>query len=451
MEIVIVGGGKVGERLCVDLANEGHDITLIDTNPEKIENFIEAVDIKGVIGNGAVLDIQMEADVPSCDVFVAVTPQDETNIMATIIAKRIGANFCVARVRNPQYTKQIDFVRKELGISLMINPEQEAAMEIIRAFDFPSALEVELVARSTARIVKMRILPGSRLDGQTVAEIRRRFPDLFICIVQRQTEVFLPDGNTQLQAQDEIHVVGARETLAAFIRQAGFDNKRFRSALIVGGGRIARYLIPLLLKRNVRIKVIERDREAGSQLAADFPEAEVIVGDGTSQSFLREERFLNYDTLIALTNIDEENLLLAMFAGQQGVQKTITKVNRTDLLNVVAPDSVDTVITPKDAVADMMIRVVRSLQESRDAELYGYTRLANGTVEVLEFIAGEGTPLLGVPIEQMRLRPGVLVGLILRGTQLLVPSGSDRLEAGDHILLISMADLKVRQLDEILA
>lgn len=449
MEIVIVGGGKVGERLCVDLANEGHDITLIDIKPEKIENLIEYVDIKGVIGNGAVLDIQIEADVPACDVFIAVTPQDETNIMATTIAKRIGAKFCVARVRNPQYTKQMDFVHKELGISLMINPEQEAAIETIRAFDFPSALEVEPVARSTARILKFRIEPDSRIVGQTVAAIRQQFPDLLICIVQRQQEVFLPEGNTLIQALDEIHVVGSRETLIAFMEAVGLEGRRFVSSLIVGGGRLARYLIPMLLKRDIRIKVIERDKETAANLAVDFPEIEVIVGDGTSQSFLREERFQNYDTLIALTNIDEENLLLSMFAGQQGVLKTITKVNRTDLLNVIAPESIDTVITPREAISDMMIRVVRSLQESLGGELYGYTRLANGMVEVLEFIVGEEASLIAIPIDQLQLKQKVLVGLIMRGSELLVPTGNDWLEAGDHVLIISMAMEKIRRLEEI--
>lgn len=450
MEIVIVGAGKVGEELCVVLVNEGHDVTLIDKDSEKIETFIEKVDIKGIVGNGAVLDVQLDANVPDCDVFIAVTPQDENNIMATVIAKKLGAKYCVARIRNPEYVTQMDFVRAELGIDVIINPDQEAALEIIGIFDFPSALQVEPLAGGKVNIIKVRIENDSELVGSTVAGVRQKVPDLIICIIQRKNQAFIPNGDTVFLLFDEIYLVGDKNAQNEFCRLAGVEVRPFKSALIVGGGRIARYLIPYLLRRSVHTKVIEIDKEAAGQLAVTFPKVEVIVGDGTSQSFLKEERLKNYDTVISLTNVDEENLLLSMFAGQQGVRKTVTKVNRTDLIRVLDPENIDTIITPYGTVADLMVKFVRELEQSRNASLCGYARLANNTMEVLEFNAMEANRAVGIPIRNLKLKGNLLILLLLRGDLLIFPKGSDQIASGDQVVVLNQVPQNVRELDDIL-
>lgn len=449
MEIVIVGGGKLGSALCQDLANEGHEIVVIDQNQDKIDSLIENIDIRGVQGNGSTIEIQKEADVPRADVFIAVTPNDETNLIAATTANRLGAKFTIARVRNPEYARDLSFYQKELGIGMLINPDAEAAADITRAFDYPAALTIEPFAGGMVDIVQIRVNPGSAITGRNLAEIRAEIPELLLCAIDRDFETIIPKGNTTLEEHDTIQMVGRPKAIHQFSRLCGHKNERWRTALIVGGSRIAYYLIPDLLKRGVRVKLIEYDATVAEHFAINFPDAEIIIGDGTDQKFLRQMHIANHDVAIALLNIDEENLMLSLYARQQNVPKTITKVNRRELLKLIDKDLLDTIVTSHISSNDRIIHYIRSREKTVSSNLETYARLNSEKTEALEFIAHKNAKICRATIAELRFKPNILVAHIMRGIRRIIPSGADQIREGDRVLVVTLGH-RIAELDDIL-
>ncbi len=449
MEIVIVGGGKLGYALCRDLVIEGHEIVLIDKDPIRIEAFQEELDIRCILGNGSAREVLLEADVPQCDVFIAVTPSDETNIIAAAIANRIGAGFSIARVREPEYASDHHFFQNELGIGMLINPDAESAADIVRAFDYPAASAIEPFEDGKVNLVTIRVNNGSEAVGLTPARIRSIIPDLLLCVLERQHTPIIPTGQTELMTGDAVQLLGTRNAVDQFSRLCGHPNRNWTSAFIIGGRRINYYLLPELIKRRIRVKVIEVNRETANKLAARFPDVKVIIGDGTNQRYLQEMRLANYDVAVALTNIDEENLVFSLFAHQQGVHKTITKVNRRELTKLLDSSSLDTIITPHLSSTDVIIRYIRSHEKSRDTKLEAYARLSAEKTEAVLFIAQAKDKVCSKPIKDLRIKAGVIVGHILRGNERIIPSGNDQIQALDHVLIISLKH-QIGLLDEIL-
>lgn len=449
MDIVIVGGGKVGEELCYDLAQEGHDIVLIEKNPDRLEFLIDQADIRGVMGNGAVYQLQLEAGVPKCDLFIAATPLDETNLISAITAKRIGAKYVIARVRQPEYMEQMHFLRESMGITLTINPEMEAAKDIVRNLQYPNALDVEPIANGKSQIVQFLVPKGSDYEGKNLAFIRKRHPHILICVREREGDVRIPTGDMTVEGGDIIHVIGENSAIRRFYNALRVGIKKIHSVLIVGAGKITRYLLPELLRLGFRAKVIDSNLAICNDFATDFPEVEVVHGDGTNQAFLREERVSLYDALVSLVPIDEENILLSLFGTQQGVLKTITKVNRTDLVKVIEQFNLGTVITPRLLVANTIIRFVRSLQSSKDTKIDSFVRLAGNRVEGVTFTIVDDCKATDIPIKFMVLKDNLMIAMIKRGAELLFPSGEDRLLVGDQVLILSM-DQILSDIDDIL-
>ncbi|NLZ55515.1 MAG: Trk system potassium transporter TrkA [Clostridiaceae bacterium] len=455
MNIVIVGAGKVGETLCVDLVAEQHDIVLIDLDEERLEHMIAIADITGVVGNGALYDIQQEAGVASCDVFIAVTPSDETNIIAAITAHTLGARHVIARVRSPEYSLQMNFLRERLGIRLMINPDLEAARDIERMILLPSAQQVEHFEQGRVNLAAF-LLPGdTELNGVALRDLTLKNGRVIVCIIERDGEVIIPDGNARLLHSDIVYVTGKPRDLEQFQRRAGLLQKPIRSALIIGGGRITRYLLPRLQRLRIQIKVIEVNPEIADALAADFPDVEVICGDGTDQMFLHEERVAGFDAVIALTGIDEENILVSLYASDLGVRRTITKVNRIHLMRLmckVAPQTthaLQSVVTPHHLIADRTIRYIRSIRERRGSNIDAFYRLADARVEALQFHVVEASRATGIPLMELPLRSNLLLALIQREGQLIYPGGNDVILPGDHVLVIT-TQRNISTLDDIL-
>ncbi len=449
MEIVIVGGGKLGASLCKDLAYEGHEVVLIDKVQTVVESFTDDLDIRGIIGNGSSREVQLEADVPDCDVFISVTPTDETNLIASIIANRLGAKFSIARVRSPEFADDLDFFKKEVGVDMLINPDALSATEIVRGFDYPSASMIEPFADGRVTLVKIRVNHGAPIIGRTVASIRASIPDLLLCVIERNFKVVMPTGSTIIQEDDQIQLTGEAAALDEFSHLCGHANRRWHSALIVGGSRISFYLIPALLDRGINIKLIESNPDTANRLAIAFPQIQVIIGDGTNQKFLREMHLANYDVAIALTHIDEENLMFSLFSHQQGVRKTITKVNRSELTRLLDPENLDLVIVPHVNAGDVIIRYVRSQEMSKGSALESYARLSTEGVEASEFIVGEGDRVTRTSIQNLQLHQGIIIANILRGPRRIIPSGADVLGPGDHVLIVSTGR-RLLQLDDIL-
>lgn len=437
MEIVIVGAGKMGMELCKSLALEGHNITLIEKNPERLQLVLEAADINGVLGNGSFYEVQNRANVATCDMFIAVTEGDELNIIACVIADKMGAKYTVARVRTLEYAEQMDFASKNLGISLMVNPEREAAREIFRTLQFPAALNVEPFAHGHVNMVQLVVPTNSPLIGMNMIAFRQHFPGLIIAIIQNRDTSVIPQGNTVLNEGDHFYVLGEHRDLRRLYSSLG-GLTRISSVLIVGGGRIARYVLDMHRKTSKHIKLIESNEMIANDLAEEFPNIEVILGDGTDQELLREENISAYDCVMSMTGIDEENIILSMFAASTGVKRTITKVNRTALLPIAYSVGVQTMITPVNLGATAIIRYVRSISNAaQSSNIEALYRVSNSDVEVMQFFARPSFNAINQPIVDIPFRSGVLVALIVRNHEIIIPTGNDKIAAGDRVLIVS--------------
>ncbi len=436
MQIVIVGAGKVGTALCANLSSEGHDITLIEREPGKLQDLLDRFDILGLVGNGSFYDVQKEAKVDSCDIFISVTPEDEVNIISCVIAKKMGAAQTIARVRTPEYASHMGFVRENLGITRMINPEMEAAQEIYRMIQFPSALSVEPFSNAHVNFVELPIQHNSLLNGMSMIEFRQRFSGLLGGILLREDATIIPGGATVLHEGDRFFVTGKRDDLSCLYKSLG-TLERIRSVLIIGGGRITYYLLDLLRNSRIQIKVIEHKEIVALDLADQFPHVDVIQGDGTDQNLLIEENIDAFDCVITMTGIDEENVILSMFANSKKVPRTITKINRTTMLPILNNVGLQSIVTPAEIMATTIVRIVRSVQNAAASNIEALLRLPNGSAEVLQFYVRSSSESIGKPLVSLDIKSDTLIGLIIRKEQLIFPTGQDQIYPGDHVIVIT--------------
>lgn len=449
MNIIIAGGGKVGEVLCSELSSEGNDIILMEKNSKRLNALISKYDITGIVGNGASYDLQMEANVPKCDIFIAVTSQDEINIMSATIAKKLGAKYTIARVRNPEYTKHLDFVRESLGITMMITPELESAKDIMKVIKYPTALSVESFANNRVNLVELKIKANSPLRDMSLKNFRTRYGNILVAIIQRGDEVLIPSGDDFLREGDHIFVVSSLKEVNKFYKLIGDNRAKMKSVLIVGGGRITYYLINMLKEYKMDIKVIENDPEKARELSDVFPNIMVIHGDGTDQEFLEEERLEAYDVFISLTGVDEENIITSLYASQKNVKKIVTKVNRTLLLKIFGTMGLQTVVTPKRVIANSILQFVRSLTNTSVSNVEALFRLADNQVEALQFKVKETSRVINKPLEILPIKNHLLIAYIIRGKKLIVPGGQDVIKPNDHIIVITK-EKKYDDIDDIL-
>ncbi|MGV8907022.1 MAG: Trk system potassium transporter TrkA [Acetobacterium sp.] len=449
MNIVIAGAGKVGEVLCSDLTSENHNIMLIELNEARLDQLINLYDISGIHGNCAMFDIQTEASVDTCDVFIAVTKNDETNLIAAITARKLGAKFTVARVRDPGYSKQMTFLRESLGITLIINPELEAAQEIARTLIFPSALQVESFEHGRVNMIEVVLQKNTAPVGIKLKDHKGRFGNVVICIVIRNDQVTIPDGETILLAEDHVMVTGSPREVRTFSKLCQSDLIKINSAVIIGGGRLTDYLLSRLIKMRMKLKVIEIDTANADRLAIKYPQAEIIFGDGTKQAFLDEEHFTDYDAVIPLTGVDEENILIAIYAYRMGVKKTITKINRTDLLKVLDNVGLQSIITPKRLIANHIIRFIRSTENSQGSNISAFYRLLDGRVEVLQFKVKGTCREVDIPLMDLKTKPGLLIACIVRNGKIIYPNGTHRILPNDDVIVVTTKHKNFQDIDDI--
>jgi trk system potassium uptake protein TrkA len=449
LEIVIAGGGKVGSALCLDLAAENHNIVLIDIKPEVVDNLIDASDISGIAGSCTSLDIQMKAGVGNCDVFIAVTESDEINIIASIIARKLGARQTLARVRNPEYSENFEFVRENLGISMMVNPELETARAIARSIRFPSCLGIETFANGRVQMVEVRIEKGSAFDGMQLSNFRKNHGTALVCVVKRGEDVHIPGGSFILREGDLLHVTGFGRELDVIYKEAGHFTRKIRSVMIVGGSRITRYLLRILEQTRISVCVIDQDEEKARLLAEEFKNAKVIVGDGTDQAVLEEQNIGSYDCYVALTGIDEENLVTSLYAAHRKVPKIITKINRKQLLHIFMDQGLQTVFTPARLVSDIIIRYIRSLNSALESKVEAMYRIADGRAEALQFEVLKESRATGIPLKDLKLKKDILIAYIIRGNQLIFPTGDDEIHPGDHLIAVT-TECNFDEIDDLL-
>jgi trk system potassium uptake protein TrkA len=445
LKIIIVGGGKVGSVLCQDLAAENHDVVLVDRDAQVVETLVGAADIAGFVGNGANPELLREAGVSDCDTFIAVTESDEINIIASIVAHKLGAKDVLARVRNPEYSSQLSFVQENLGISMLINPEMEAARAIAQSLRFPSAISIETFADGRVHMVAVRVSPGSRLHGMQLSRFRELYGMVLVCVVQRGDEVIIPDGSFVLREGDLLHVTGPIKELTVLSKVAGCFTRKIHSVMIIGGSRITRYLLRIIDHSGLSVCIIERDRAVAEELSGEFAGVKVIVGDGTDLSVLEEQHIEDYDCLVALTGIDEENLITSLYAAKMNVPKIVTKVNRTPLVRLIGDIRLQTIITPKRLVADKIIRFVRAASAVRESKLEEMHRIVDGRVEVLQFEVLKNSAVTRKPLKNLQLKKHILIAYIIRGDNLIFPKGADTIRPGDHVIALTTE----REFDEV--
>lgn len=438
MKIIITGCGKVGYTLAEQLSEEGHDITVIDQKESKLENVSTNLDVIGVAGNGTSYRVQEEAGVEEADLMIAVTDRDEINLLACLIAKKAGNCQTIARVRNPEYYQEIGFLKEELGLSMVINPELAAAAEIARLIQVPSAMEIDTFAKGKVNLVKFEVPKNCAWDGMVISEISNRFgSDLLICIIERNDQVIIPDGNTYLRGGDKISVIIPPERMNGLFLKLGISHKIIKDVMIAGGSKIAYYLSEQLLKSRIRVKIIELSHERCEELSEHLPEAMIIEGDAASETILNEEGIQNMDAFIALTNFDEENIMLSLFANKVSDAKLITKINRIAFEGVINEIPIGSIISPKNLTAEYIIRYVRSMQNSMGSNVEAVYRMVHNKVEALEFYVKEDSSVTNVSLAELTLKPNLLICAIVRDGKRITPSGQDMILKGDSVIVVT--------------
>lgn len=437
VEIVIAGGGKVGETISEELAREGNDIVLIEIKAGRLEQIINKIDITGLAGDGAEIDNLVEAGVRDCDMFIAVTAEDETNIISAIIAKELGAKYTIARVRDPKYTNHIEFVRESLGINMVINPELEAARHISRILEYPETLRIEQFEKGRVSMVELVIKENGPLIDTPLVQFRENYGDVLICAITRDYETIIPSGDTVLRKGDHLYVTGAQSDISRFYQKAGYKEEKIDSTLIIGGGGVTYNLLNLLKDKDMDIKVIEIKEEKAIDLSYEFPDVVVIKGDGTDQDFLDEERIRSFDSVLSLTGIDEENIVNSLYALSIGINKVITKVSRTGLLKILGNIDLQSIVTPKQLITNKILRFVRSISNTTVSNVEELVRIADNEVETLQFLVKATSRVVGVKLKDLDTKAELLVAYIIRGDDLIYPSGEDEILEGDHVLIVT--------------
>ena len=452
MKILIVGCGKIGGGLIRSLADEGHDIVAIDSSAEVLERLTNVYDVMSICGNGADSDILLEAGVENADLFVAVTAGDELNMLACFLAKKLGAKYTIARIRNPEYNdRSLFFLREKLELSGSLNPEQLAAQELFNLLKFPSAVKVETFSRRYLEMAELKLKAESVLDGVALKELKDRFgAQVLVCCVGRGEEVFIPGGDFRLKSGDRIGVTAPPAELSKFLAAVGILKKKSRSVMLIGGGRTAHYLAEKLITIGCNVTVIEQDEARAAELCEAIPKAVVLLGDGAQQELLIEAGLRSTDALVALTGMDEENILLSVFAASQGVEKSIAKVNRDEFISMADGLGVDTVVSPERLTSDVLVSYVRALQNSMGSNVEMLYQLMGGKAEALEFNVVENERFTGIPLKDLKLKDGILIAGILRERKPITPSGEECILAGDKVVVVAAGDKRLSDLSDIL-
>ena len=452
MNIIIVGCGKVGTTIAEQLSREGHDITVIDTKNSAVNHVTSLNDVQGLCGNGTSYSVQKEAGIEKADLLIAVTGMDEVNLFCCLIAKKAGNCQTIARVRNPAYYSEIGFIKEELGLSMIINPEWAAANEMAKLLQFPSAIEIDSFSRGRIELLRFRLNADSPLCSRMIKDVGSTFHklDVLICIVERGNEAIIPSGMFVLQEGDIISVVMSSSHANKFFGQMGIESDQVKNTMIVGGGKISYYLAQRLLDMKIQVKIVEKNPEKCGQLCETLPKAIIIQGDGTDRALLEEEGIEDTEGFVSLTDIDEENVMLSLYAKTASRAKTITKVSNTTYDTIIDSLDVGSVIYPKNITAEYILQYVRAMHNSEGSNVETLYRLVDGKVEALEFVIKEKGPVTDIPLQVLSLKKNILLCAISRNSRIIIPRGQDTIQVGDSVVVIT-STLGLKDINDILA
>ena len=438
MNIVIIGLGTIGKTVLKSLSGMEHTITIIDEDKEKVEHLIEKYDVFGVVGNGACLEIQKEANMGDADLAIVLTNSDELNVFACLVAKNVGVKNTIARVRNPDYREQIIEMKEQLGLSMIVNPEKETAEEIFNLINLPSVSQMEHFAKGKVLLAEIIADKSCTLIGETLISLGKKLKTkVLVCAVQRGDEVFIPSGNFMFLVGDRIHFTSDAKSLHDFLAEVNLNKSPLKKIMIVGGDRIGYYLAEELSQKHLSIKLIENDRERAEFLADALPKVTVIHGNGTQHDLLIEEGIDAVDAFVALTNIDEENMIVSMFANKMGVSKSITQIKSDELIDMLGELGIKNTVSPKRIVADRIISYIRAISNKRGSNILTLYRLVNDRVEALEFDARTQESFFDKPLRTLKTKENCLIACIIRDGQVIIPDGNTCIKLGDNVMVVT--------------
>lgn len=438
MKIVIIGLGTIGETVLKSIDRDIHTITVIDRHKEKIESVIERYDVFGVVGNGACRDIQEEAGVSDADLVIVLTKSDELNILACLVAKNIGAQNTIARVRNPEYRSQILDMKDYLGISMIVNPEMDTAREIFNLINLPSIAQIERFAKGRALLVEIVPEKNNVIIGETLISLGKKLKTkVLICAVQRGAEVIIPTGNFSIEAGDRIYFTADANSLSAFLTEINLVRSPLKKVMIAGGDKTGFYLADTLSDKGYKIKLIEKDKARAEELAVLLPRVTVIEGNGTQHDLLIEEGIEAMDAFVALTSVDEENMIVSMFANKMNVRKTITQISGDNLYAMLGELGIQNNVSPTNIVANRILSYVRALDNKRGSNVLTLYRLVNNQVEALEFAVKTQSKILDIPLKELTVKKNCLIACIIRGETVIIPNGNSTIEVGDNVVVVT--------------
>ena len=452
MNIIIAGGGKVGKTLAKQLADEGHNLTIIDQNQRVLENTVELFDAMGVAGNCASMEVLKSAGVEEADLLIAVTDADELNLLSCMTAHGMNEKIhTIARIRNPEYTDQIMTMRNVFPLSMTVNPERQTAVEIERLLKYPGFLRRDAFAKGRAEIVELRIEKDSKLCNIPLMEMRNMVKShVLVCAVLRSGTAIAPSGNFVLQEGDRIFVTAAHNELTKLLRSLDIMPRRVRRVLLCGGGRVSFYLASMLEKSGIDVYLLEKNPERCVELAELLPDTDVILGDCSSQAVLDSQGIDQCDAVVALTGLDETNMIISLYAASRGVRQVITKLSRAESNSIADAFSLGSRISPRELSCNDIVRYVRAMENQTGAAVSVHT-IADGQVEAMEFLVDASTRNCGVPLKEMKLKSGVLLAGIIHGTRNQIPGGDSCFQPGDTVIVVTSGRGKLQSINDIFA
>ncbi len=438
MNIIIVGCGKVGQEITARLNEKGNNITVIDIDEKKANDTMEKYDVMAIVGNGATHAVQKEADIKNAHLLIAVTGSDELNLLCCLIAKKAGNCRTIARVRNPDYSQEAPFLKEELGLAMVINPEYAAAAEIARLLRFPSAIKIDTFAKGRIELLKFRIPEGSVLNNCSVKEITTKLHcDILVCTIERGEEVYIANGDFMLSEKDIISIIATPRNANIFFKKIKYKTNQVKNSIIVGGSSTTHYLCEILLKSGIDVKIIERDEKRCEELNQQFPKAEIVHGDASNEQLLLEEGVEDAGAFVSLTDKDEENILLSLFAANRMNGKVVTKINRIEFDSVIKKLELDSIINPKSITAENIVRYVRAMKNTIGSNVQTLYSIIKDKVEAAEFIVKETSGLLNTPLMELKFKEDVLIASITRDGKSIIPRGHDKIQTGDSVVVVS--------------
>ncbi|MFV0361976.1 MAG: Trk system potassium transporter TrkA [Suipraeoptans sp.] len=440
MKIVIIGDGKVGHKLAYTLSQEDYDVVLIDQKESKLRASVERLDVICIIGNGADADIQREADVPNADLVIACASTDELNMLSCLLAKRLGAKRTIARVRNPVYYQQLSILKDDLRLTMAVNPEFALSNEIARILIFPDASKVETFVKGRVEVVEYALKVDSPLIGKTLAEINKKYQvKILICAVKRHHEVHIPDGDFVLERGDVLHIIASHQTLEEFFATIGKRVRKVKNVMICGGSHVSYYLSRQLLKMGMSVKIVEKNADRAEYLCENLPKATIINGDAGDPDLLKEEGIENADAIVCLTGMDEENIIMSLYAMNLGVEKVIAKINDDSRVEMVEGLGIYSTVSAKSATADEIISYVRAISNSQgSANVQTVYKLVGERVEAAEFVIHDDAKYIDVPLRDLKTKNNSLIACIARDGKIIIPDGMDTIKARDSVVVVTV-------------